>query len=172
MSKYEVFCPMETEYVSYISLSNFHLDHTGFRLQLQWYWKDFFEMTNIEIISKKCSFSKSQSELQWYELELPCYLINLLWDDSYSDICDDMSEFEVFSSTRSKYGSSIALSNFHLDYTWFRLELQWYWIDFLWDSWYRDNFWEMFKFEISIWTTMVWVRASVLSNKSLMRWML
>ena len=126
MSKYEVFCPMETEYVSYISLSNFHLDHSGFRLQLQWYWKDFFEMTNIEIISKKCSFSKSQSELQWYELELPCYLINLLWDDSYSDICDDMSEFEVFSSTRSKYGSSIALSNFHLDYTWFRLELQWY----------------------------------------------
>ena len=40
---------------------------------------------------------------------------NLQWDQWNSDICDDMSEFEVFCSTRSKYGSSIALSNFQLD---------------------------------------------------------
>ena len=130
MSKYEMFCPMETEYVSYISLSNFHLDHTGFRLQLQWYWKDFFEMTDIEIISNKSSNSKSQFELQWFELELPYYLINLWWDECYRDFCDDMSEFEEFCLTRAKYGSSIALSNFQLDRNWFKFHLQWYWTDF------------------------------------------
>ena len=43
------------EYVSSIALSNFQLDRNLFNFHLQWYWTDFFEMTNIEIISKKCS---------------------------------------------------------------------------------------------------------------------
>ena len=30
----------------------------------------------------------------------------------------------------------------------FKLHVQWYLIDFLWDDWYRDNFKEMFKFEM------------------------
>ena len=30
----------------------------------------------------------------------------------------------------------------------------------------------MFKFEISVWTTMFWVRAYVISDKSSMRWLL
>ena len=55
---------------------------------------------------------------------------NLQWDQCYSDICDDMSEFEVFCSTRSEYGSSIALSNFQLDRILFKFHLQWYWTDF------------------------------------------
>ena len=81
-------------------------------------------------ISKKCLNSKSQFELQWFELEHPYYLINLQWDDYYSDICDKMSEFEVFCGTRTKYGSSIALSNFQLDRNWFKSHLQWYCTDF------------------------------------------
>ena len=44
-----------SEYVSSIALSNFQLDRNLFNFHLQWYWTDFFEMTNIEIISKKCS---------------------------------------------------------------------------------------------------------------------
>ena len=88
-------------------------------------------MTNIEIISKKCSNSKSQFELQWFELVLLYYLINLQWEFCYSDICDKMSELEVFCSTWTKYGSSIALSNFQLDRNWFKFHLQWYWTDFL-----------------------------------------
>ena len=73
---------------------------------------------------------KISNELQWFELEHPYYLINLQWDDCYSDICDKMSEFEVFCRTRTKYGSSIALSNFQLDRNWFKFHLQWYWTDF------------------------------------------
>ena len=179
---------------------------------------------NIGIISEKCFHFHSQFEQQWFELELPYYLINLLWDDSYGDICDDMSEFEVFSSTRSKYGSSIALSNFQLDRSWFKFHLQWYWTDFFeitnieriskkcsnfkciwttrsqygssiaWSNFQLDRNWfklsqkrhQIYFFEmanigiiskkcsnsVSIWTTVVWVRASVISNKSSMRWLL
>ena len=130
MSEFEVFCLTWTKYESSIALSNFQLDRNWFKFHLQWYWTDFFEMTNIEIISKKCSNSKSQFELQWFELELPYNQINLQWDDCYSDICDKMSEFEVFCSTRTKYGSSIALSNFQLDRNLFNFHLQWYWTDF------------------------------------------
>ena len=108
----------------------FNLIAYCFKFHLQWYWTDFFEFTNIIIISKKCSNSKSQIELHWFELELPYYLINLQWDDCYSDICDDMSEFELFSSTWSKYGSSIALSNFQLDRNCFKFHIQWYWTYF------------------------------------------
>ena len=57
--------------------------------------------------------------------------------------------------------SYISLSNFHLDHSCFRLQLQWYEINFLWDDWNRDNFREMFKFEISVSNTIVWVRAYV-----------
>ena len=130
MSEFEVFCWTRTKYGSSITLSNFQLDRNWFKFHLQWYWTDFFEMNNIEMISKKCSNSKSQFELQWFELEHPYYIINLQWDDCYSDICDKMSEFEVFCWTRTKYGSSITLSNFQLDRNWFKFHLQWYWTDF------------------------------------------
>ena len=62
---------------------------------------------------------QSQFDLKWFELELLQYLINLQWDDCYSNIYDEMS-----------------------------------------------------KFEVSIWSEMVWVRASIISYKSSMRWLL
>ena len=76
-------------------------------------------MTVIATIAMKCPNSKSLFYLNWFEIELLSYLINLLWDDCYSNVCDEMS-----------------------------------------------------KFEVSIWSKMVWVRASVISYKSSMRWML
>ena len=96
MSEFEEFYSTLTKYGSSIALRNFQLDRNWFKFHLQWYWTDFFEMTNIERISNKCSNSKSQFELQWFELELPYYLINLWWDECYRDFCDDISEFEVF----------------------------------------------------------------------------
>ena len=69
---------------------------------------------------------KSHFDLNWFELGLLSYLINLQWDDCYSDNCDEMSKYEVFCPTRTEYVSYISLSNFHLDQTWFRLQLQWY----------------------------------------------
>ena len=94
MSEFEVFCWTRTKYGSSIALSNFQLDRNWFKFHLQWYWTDFFEMNNIEMISKKCSNYKC------------------IW------------------TTRSKYGSSIALSNFQLDRNWFKSHLQWYCTDF------------------------------------------
>ena len=129
-SNYKCIWTTRSKYGSSIALSNFQLDRNWFKFHLQWYWTDYFEMTNIEMISKICSNSKSQFELQWFELEHPYYLINLRWDDCYSDICDKMPEFEVFCWTRTKYGSSIALSDFQLDRNWFKFHLQWYWTDF------------------------------------------
>ena len=38
---------------------------------------------------------KSQFDPKWFELVLLSYLINLQWDDCYSNICDEMSKFEV-----------------------------------------------------------------------------
>ena len=76
-------------------------------------------MTVIARIAMKCPKSRSQFYLKWFELELLWYLINLQWDDCYSNNCDKMSQFEV-----------------------------------------------------SIWSKMVWVRASVISYKSSMRWLL
>ena len=75
-----------------------------------------FLMTTIAM---KCPNSKSQFDPKWFELELLLYLINLQWDECYSNNCHEMS-----------------------------------------------------KFEVSIWFKMVWVRASVISYKSSMRWML
>ena len=130
MSEFEVFCLTWTKYGSSTALSNFQLDRNCFKLSQQRHQIYFFEMTNIEIISKKCSNSKSQFELQWFQLELPYNQINLQWDDCYGDICNKMSKFEVFCLTWTKYGSSIALSNFQLDRNWFKFHLQWYWTDF------------------------------------------
>ena len=52
-------------------------------------------MTVIARIAMKCPNSKSQFDPKWFELELLLYLINLQWDDCYSNICDEMSKFEV-----------------------------------------------------------------------------
>ena len=76
-------------------------------------------MIVIARIAMKCPNSKSQFDPKWFELELMLYLINLQWDDCYSNICDEMS-----------------------------------------------------KFEVSILFKTVWVRASVISDKSSMRWLL
>ena len=76
-------------------------------------------MTVIATIAMKCPNSKSQFDPKWFEFKLLSYLINLQWDDCYSNICDEMS-----------------------------------------------------KFEVSILFKMVWIRASVISNKSSMRWLL
>ena len=52
-------------------------------------------MTVIATIDMKCPNSKSQFDPKWFELELLSYLINLQWDDCYSNNCDEMSQFEV-----------------------------------------------------------------------------
>ena len=76
-------------------------------------------MTVIASIAMKCPDSKSQFDPKWFELELLSYLINLQWDDCYSNNCDEMS-----------------------------------------------------KYEVSFWAKMLWVRASVISDKSSMRLLL
>ena len=52
-------------------------------------------MTVIATIAMKCHNSKSQIDLKCFELGLLSYLINLQWDDCYSNISDEMSKFEV-----------------------------------------------------------------------------
>ena len=52
-------------------------------------------MTVIASIAMKCPDSKSQFDPKWFELVLLSYLINLQWDDYYSNNCDEMSKFEV-----------------------------------------------------------------------------
>ena len=52
-------------------------------------------MIVIARIAMKCPNSKSQFDPKWFELELLLYLINLQWDYCYSNICDEMSKFEV-----------------------------------------------------------------------------
>ena len=54
----------------------------------------------------------------------------------------------------------------------FELELLWYLINLQWDDCYSKNCDEMSKIEVSILFKMVWVRASVTSYKSSMRWLL
>ena len=76
-------------------------------------------MTVIAGIAMKCPNSKFLFDPKWFELELLSYLINLQWDDCYSNNCDEMS-----------------------------------------------------KYEVSFWSKMVWVSASVISYKSSMRWLL
>ena len=88
-------------------------------------------------------------------LGLLSYLINLQWDDCYSNNCDEMSKFEV--SIWSKM---------------FELELLSYLINLEWDDCYSKYCDEMSRFEVSIWSKMVWVRACVISYKSSMTWLL
>ena len=76
-------------------------------------------MNVIATIAMKCPNMKSHFDLKWFELGLLSYLINLQWDECYSNNCDEMSKYE----------------------DWF-------------------------------WSKLVWVRASVISYKSSMRWML
>ena len=76
-------------------------------------------MIIIGRIAMKCPNSKSQFDPKWFELELMIYLINLQWDECYSNNCHEMS-----------------------------------------------------KYEVSFWSKMVLVRASVISDKSSMRWLL
>ena len=52
-------------------------------------------MTVIASIAMKCPDSKSQFDPKWFELVLLSYLINLQWDNCYSNNCDEMSKFEV-----------------------------------------------------------------------------
>ena len=54
----------------------------------------------------------------------------------------------------------------------FELELLWYLINLQWDDCYSKNCDEMSKIEVSILFKMVWVRASITSYKSSMRWLL
>ena len=52
-------------------------------------------MNVIATIAMKCPNMKSHFDLKWFELGLLSYLINLQWDDCYSNNCDKMSQFEV-----------------------------------------------------------------------------
>ena len=112
-------------------------------------------MTVIASIAMKCPDSKSQFDPKWFELVLLSYLINLQWDDCYSNNCDEMSKFKS-----------------QFDPKWFELVLLSYLINLQWDDCYSGNCDEMSKFEVSNWPKMVWVRASVISDKSSMRLLL
>ena len=148
-------------------------------------------MTVIASIAMKCPNSKSQFDPKWFELELLSYLINLQWDDYYSNNCDEMSKFEVsilskliwdrasvisdkFSMRWLLLGQFDEMSKYksHFDLNWFELGLMSYLINLQWDDCYNDNCDEMSKFEVSIWSKMFWDRASVISYKSSMRWLL
>ena len=63
-------------------------------------------------------------------------------------------------------------SKSQFDPKWFELKLLLYHINLQWDECYSNNCHEMSKCEVSIRSKMVWVRASVISYKSSMRWML
>ena len=52
-------------------------------------------MNVIATIAMKCPNMKSHFDLKWFELGFLSYLINLQWDDCYSNNCDKMSQFEV-----------------------------------------------------------------------------
>ena len=147
-------------------------------------------MTVIATIAMKCPNSKSQFDPKWFELELLSYLINLQWDDCYSNICDEMSKFEisiwsemVWVASVISYKSSmrwLLLGQFdemskyksQFDPKWFELVLLSYLINLQWDDCYSNICDEMSKYEVIFWSKMLWVRASVISDKSSMRWLL
>ena len=112
-------------------------------------------MNVIATIAMKCPNMKSHFDVKWFELGLLSYLINLQWDDCYSKYCDEMSKFEV---------------SIWYKMVWFRALS--YLINLQWDDCYSNNCDEMSKYEVSFWSKMVWVRASVISDKSLLRWLL
>ena len=106
-------------------------------------------MTVIASIAMKCPNSKSQFDPKWFELELLSYLINLQWDDFIATIamkCPNMKS--------------------HFDIKWFELGLLSYLINLQWDDCYSKYCDEMSNYEVSFWSKMVWVRASVISDKS------
>ena len=112
-------------------------------------------MTVIASIAMKCPNSKSQFDPKWFELELLSYLINLQWDDFIATIamkCPNMKS--------------------HFDIKWFELGLLSYLINLQWDDCYSMYCDEMSNYEVSFWSKMVWVRASVISDKSSMTWLL
>ena len=136
-----------------------------FKLHVQWYlidflWDDWYrdnfkEMFKFEMYLTRRSkyrlciaLSNFQLDRNWFKFHLQWYLIDSLWDDWYRDNFKEMFKFEMYLTRRSKYRLCIALSNFQLDRNWFKFHLEWYLIDSLWDDWYRDNFKEMFKFEM------------------------
>ena len=51
-------------------------------------------MTVIAGTAMKCPNSKFPFDLKWFELELLSYLINLQWDDCYSNNCNEMSNMK------------------------------------------------------------------------------
>ena len=63
-------------------------------------------------------------------------------------------------------------SKFLIDLKWFELGLLSYLINHQWDYCYSKYCDEMSKYEVSFWSKMVWVRASVISDKSSMKWLL
>ena len=63
-------------------------------------------------------------------------------------------------------------SKFLIDLKWFELGLLSYLINLQWDYCYSKYCDEMSKYEVSSWSKMVWVRASVISDKSSMKWLL
>ena len=63
-------------------------------------------------------------------------------------------------------------SKSQFDPKWFELELLLYLINLQWDECHSNNCDKMSQFEVSILFKMVWVSASVISDKSSMRWLL
>ena len=63
-------------------------------------------------------------------------------------------------------------SKFLIDLKWFELGLLSYLINLQWDYCYSKYCDEMSKYEVSFWSKMVWVSASVISYKSSKRWLL
>ena len=112
-------------------------------------------MTVIATFAMKCPNSKSQFYLKRFELELLWYLINF-------------NEMTVIATIAIKCPNSKS----QFDPKWFELELLLYLINLQWDECYSNNCHEMSKYEVSFWSKMVWVRASVISDKSSMRWLL
>ena len=51
-------------------------------------------MNVIATIAMKCPNMKSYFDLKWFDLGLLSYLINLQWDECYSNNCDEMSKYE------------------------------------------------------------------------------
>ena len=146
-SNFKCIWTTRSKYGSFIAMSNFQLDRNWFKFHLQWNWTDFFVMTNIEIISKKCSNFKciwttrskygSSIALSTFQLDRNWFKFHLQWNwtdffvmTNIEIISKKCSNFKCIWTTRSKYGSSIAMSNFQLDRNWFKFHLQWNWTDF------------------------------------------
>ena len=89
------------------------------------------------------SFWSKMVWVKWFELGLLSYLINLQWDDCYSNNCDEMSKFEVsilsklvcdratisykWDDCYSGNWDEMSNSKFLIDPKWFELELLSYW---------------------------------------------